>query len=279
MLNWGLGIEHEMRLRFSNKIDISNMTDNNIKIIYKEFGYVPEYLFINSNLLLNLYNKYTKLLLIDYKNNINNKINNTEQFNTLYKYLDNLIIKKKEYPFDDIKFYDINNKENTINYLYYYFTSYKNINYKFLNLDIYFYDKDDFCIDSLNAYTLINFNHMIGSMNLDNIKLCFKILIHGEYEKKYIKILKNKLKISKYNIIEIKNNNINLKIDINDKSSPIINFNMLKKLLFGSDKNIIESEKIFISKFKNNNELLSLLKKLSNNGIPHDDSSAKTTAI
>jgi len=276
MSNWGLGIEHEMRLRFSNKIDISNMNDENIKHIYTKFGYIPEYLFINSSFLLNMYNKYVNLLLKDYKNN--NIINESTQSTiNLYNNLNKLITEKNLYPFDDIRFYDVNNIEQTKDYLFYYFNNYKKNNFKFLNLFFYFYNQENNEIDYLSLYKICNNWRIINNFDLNNIKLHFKKLIDGDYEKEYIKTLKKKLKILNFNIIEIENFNINIKINVIDKKLPIINFKLLEKTLFSINNN--PDQKLSILKFKNNNDILSLLKKLSINEIPHIDYSSKTEAI
>lgn len=282
MSSWGLGIEHEMRLRFSNKIDISNMDDENIKNIYTKFGYIPEYLFINSIFLLNMYNKYVNLLLKDYKsNNIINELNQSNQSNqssiNLYNHLNTLISEKKSYPFDDIRFYDINNVEQTKDYLTHYFDNYKKINFKFLSLIFYFYNQENYEIDYFGLYKICNIWKIINNFDLNNIKLHFKKLIDGDYEKEYIKILKVKIKILNFNIIEINNFYVYIKININDKKSPIINFKLLEKTLFNVNNNL--DQQLFISKFKNNNDILSLLKKLSDNEIPHIDYSSKTEAI
>jgi hypothetical protein len=250
------------------------MNDENIKNIYKKFGYIPEYLFINSSFLLNMYNKYVDLLLKDYKNN--NIINETNQSN-LYNYLNKLITEKQQFPFDNIKYYDINNKEQTKDYLNYYFNNYKKINFKFLNLIFSFYNQENNEIDYFSLYKICNIWTIINSFDLNIIKLHFTKLIDGTYEKEYIKILKKKIKILKFNIIEVENLYIYIKININDKKLPIINFRLLEKTLFNIDINI--DQKLFISKFKNNNDILSLLKKLSVNGIPHVDYSSKTEAI
>ena len=276
MPNWGLGIEHEMRLRFSNKFDISNINDENIKTIYKKFGYVPEYLFINSSLLLNMYNKYVTLLLKDYKNNKEEIIGRNNESNN-YNYLNKLINDKKEFPFNDIKFYNIDNKEQTKDYLNYYFNNYKK-HFKFLNLHFYFYNQDNYEIDYLTFYKICNNWNIINSMDLNNIQLHFNKLLNGNYEKEYIKILKKKLKILNFNIVEIENNYISIKININNKSLPLVDFKLLEKTLFNDKKNN-HDENLFISKFKNNNDILSLLNKLSINGIPHIDYSSKTEAI
>ena len=280
MSSWGLGIEHEMRLRFSNKIDISNMYDENIKSIYKKFGYIPDYLFINSSFLLNMYNKYVTLLLKDYKNNIINETNETNETNelnqsNLYNYLNKLITEKKEFPFDDIRFYDVN-KEQTKNFLNYYFHNYKKKNFKFLDFSFFFYNQDNNEFDYVNLYKICKSWNIINTMDLDNIKLHFKKLIDGDYEKEYIKLLKKKLKILNFNIIEIDNIYIYIKINVNDKKLPIIDFKLLEKTLFNIEH---KEQNLFISKFKNNNDILSLLKKLSDNEIPHIDYSSKTEAI
>ena len=270
MLNWGLGIEHEMRLRFSNKIDISNINDICIKTIHKEFGYIPEYLFIDSKFLLNIYKKYVNLLLKDFKINENNK----KEENT-NKYLDKLIDEKKEFPFDDIKFYNINNIQLTKNNLYYYFNNYKKKNCKFLNLYIEFIDKNDFKI-YLSYFKICDNYKIIKNMNKDEIKLHFDKLVDDTYEKEYIDIIKKNLKLSKFNIIEINGNSINIKIDVNTKL-PIINFKLFCKKIFDNDDDDDIDKNDFLLKFKDIDKLK--LKKLLDNNIPHIDFSFGTSVI
>jgi len=268
MVNWGLGIEHEMRLRFSNKIDISNINDTYIKSIYKEFGYIPDYLFIDSKFLLNIYKKYVNLLLKDFKINENNK----KEENT-NKYLDKLIDEKKEFPFDDIKFYNINNIQLTKNNLYYYFNNYKKKNCKFLNLNIKFFDKYNYKF-FLSYHKIFNNYTIINKMNKDEIILHFNKLVDDTYEKEYIDIIKKNLKLSKYNIIEINGNSINIKFDINTKL-PIINFKLFCKKIFDNDDDIDKND--FLLKFKDIDKLK--LKKLYDNDIPHIDYSFGTELL
>ena len=47
MHTWGLGIEHEMRVRFQHKINILDMKQQYIQEISKRFKYIHNYLFIN----------------------------------------------------------------------------------------------------------------------------------------------------------------------------------------------------------------------------------------
>ena len=273
MINWGLGIEHEVRLRFTNKLDILNINDDNVKDIYENFKYVPEYIFINSNFILNMYNKYVKLLLNEYHMNNNKDISE----NNHYIFLNNLVNKKKEYPFDNIIYFNINNIHNTNDYLDYYFKIYKIKYFKFLNINFYLYDENNYNFTYLSSYSILNHWSTISSMNLDNIKNHFDNLMDGTYEKKYITIIKKYLKLHKFNIIEINNNEVKLKFNKNNKNSPILNINILKKNIFNTKIN--PDIKEFILKFKNNNEILILLKKLYDNSIPHIDFSAKTDVI
>jgi len=276
MVNWGLGIEHEMRLRFSNKIDISNINDTHIKSIHKEFGYIPDYLFIDSRFLLNIYKKYVNILLKDFiinenKNNKNNK--NEENIN---KYLDKLIYEKKEFPFDDIKFYNINDIELTKNNLYYYFNNYRKKNCKFLNLYITFNNKNNYNI-FISSYKIYNNYTIINKMNKDEIKLHFDKLVDDTYEKEYIDIIKKNLKLSKFNIIEKYDDSIYIKIDVNNKKLPIINFKLLCKKIFDNDDIDDIDKNDFLLKFKNIDKLK--LKKLSDNNIPHIDYSFGTNVL
>ena len=207
VLNWGLGIEHEMRLRFSNKFDILNINDKNIDNIYKKFGYIPEYLFISSTFLLKIYNKYVNSLLKHYEDELENDllIKNKDDYNYLMK----IIIEKKEYPFDNINFFNIKNQSKTIDYLIYYFNNYIKINCIFLDLSFHFYnyfDIYDYHYLYFNKYEIIN--KIIKKMNLDDIKKVFNELITGITEKEYIKAVMQRVNyITKKvfaNCIEIK---------------------------------------------------------------------------
>jgi hypothetical protein len=66
MHTWGLGIEHEMRVRFQHNINILDLKQHYVQKISKKFKYIPNYLFINSNLLYNYYRKYCNYIIDDY---------------------------------------------------------------------------------------------------------------------------------------------------------------------------------------------------------------------
>lgn len=277
-MKWGLGIEHEMRLRFTNKLDVLNLEDDNIKYIYNQFGYIPEYLFINSSLLLEIYKKYVNKLLI------NKPLNNPIITNDIDQNINDLVMQKKEYPFDDIKYFDINNKPQTRKYLKKYFNLYQNTHFIFLNQNFFLYldNTSNNYKYNFHLYSdqITKFHDSTYKVELDEIQKLFKNLINGNFEKEYIHLIKIYLDNYNFNTIEIKENKyIHIKIDENNKTSERITIKLLDKFLSKNNKiNNIPSS-IDILKFKNDNNFIDLLSKMHKNGIPHIDYSAETTAL
>ncbi len=276
-MKWGIGIEHEMRLRFCNKLNILDIEEEPLlKNICKKYNYVPEYLFVSSKMLLNLYNKYVDNIIKIYGNN-NNTISNKN--NIIKVKIKKIVQEKKEFPFNDIKFYNPKKERETLNNLYTYESEYIKQHMIFLRFNFRFKDENDYKVDSLSANQMLYYVYNLSKVN--DVKKNIKKIIDGTYEKQYIKLLKNKLKLYDFNKISVENDIITLSVNKEDTTSSIITFDFFKnkylKDLLESDinKNVIDRiiEKINDKNFVNN------LIKMHSNGIPHIDYSAQTEAL
>ena len=268
-MKWNIEIQHEMRLRFNNKLNFLNINNNNLlKDIYKKYNYIPDYLFIDSFLLVDLYQKYLNKMI-----NLSKNIKNKNKDNEI---LEDIVKKKEDFPFDNIHFFNINDKYKTVDYLIEYQSLYIKRYFIFLNLSFYFYDENN------NDISFINFNELYNihfdDLDLLKIKEHFNKLKSGFYEEKYIHVLKKKLKLRNFNVLNSNYiNQYNIKIDKNNTTSPLITFDYLKKKFKNnfnknSNDNIIKN---IISKINDDN----LLKILIKNKIPRINYSFGTSIL
>lgn len=250
MLKWGLGIEHEMRVRFTNKVT-ENHFFQNIK---------DEYIFIDSNTILYYFQLYEPIIMTDFIKYISNK-EEEEYFdkillkNDLYQ----KAINKNPFPLNSLK----THKDYT-ELLNYYL-----IIYTLFNAPLLFF-----------TYNYNNENIIPSLYNsLDNIEILLNKLYNEEAEKKVLNDLKQ-LFINK-NIdncimhmhdgkiqIYFKCANNDSKLDINIFFKKLENNLEQIKSIFTQPYNYIYDKKIY----KN-------LYILYKNGIPHIDNTYKTHAI
>ena len=139
MLHWGLELEHNMALRFSNKLDTIGLKDPLVNKIYKDVAFIPEYLFIDSNLLFELYNNYVDEIISD-KNRqkdkhryIDKHINNDKKKES---YLDECVKKNINFPFDNKKYFNVEKENKTRELLSYYIQKYIAKYFIYLNFSV-----------------------------------------------------------------------------------------------------------------------------------------------
>jgi hypothetical protein len=271
MKKWGIGIEHEMRIRFN-----TNLSELPKDIYDKYFNNVSsQYLFIDSEILLYYFDLYEVNLMINSQQYIKN--NDTDI------YFDKLKMKKEisilaknkiDFPLKDKKFFDLENKkELSIEFLNYYI-----LIYTLYNAPLLFFTYSTNNIN-FSIKELIDNNNI--SESLDD-KLTY--LYNGTYEKKIYNYLQNNSKNSytiqySYNTIKIifLNNKNNKNNKYNTNNTYLLKFINNLDLYIKNIREIFDNELIVddigYDKFYKN------LYTLYNNKIPHIDSTKNTNSI
>ena len=264
MVNWGLGIEHEMRIRFTNKLTILNLDDFIIKKIVENYKYIPDYLFIESNFLLNLFTKYS-IKILDYydnQNSKNSKNKNKNKYNKKininnenpYLYIRYCVDSNLEYPLEHSTYFN-DNIDSWVKYLRYYILLY-NEKY-FLFSSKIFMIIDHFGMNDTNSISIniILMKVLYNSIyDKNKLKIFFTILKKGVFEKEY------KIYIKKYIEANTFINNIEYRWDDNDnyiilnykkENKKNITFEMLEKFCkkYNSTFNKSNNLNIFLKKF------------------------------
>ena len=267
MKNWGIGIEHEMRIRYSKKIP--------------EFP--NEYIFVSSFLLLYFFGiyeqtvmkKFNKYVITDEEKKYYDKI-------ALKNIIKDMAIDKKPYPLDNKLFFDIESTlekmSETKELLKYYISIYTLYHAPLLYFSYIF---------SNNIH--ISINNFIDLNSIHTIDLELKNLYNNNHEKELLKYLKsiflgnnvNKLKFD-YSI----KNEINIYCTItdinnkNNKNNKNVNFtkfiDMVQKTITIIKKHIntdidiikVEEEKMYKNLFM-----------LYNYNLPEIDFSSTTEAL
>ena len=271
MKYWGLGIEHEMRIRFEKKFD-KNIGLN----LNQDFD---NHIFINSFTLLYYFNIYETTIMKDF-----NKYLITDQEKKYYDkiYLKNKLLdivnKKGKYPFQNSLFY---NKENESSF---------SMTKELIDLYIHHYTLHNspflFFEYNFNNELFININSFMDYDYYDNTYKFNKLYNH-EYEKNILKYLKNAFsnkkiykmvfRIESLNKITIRFDYAPNKLDRNIKLLTFDDFiEKINNYIIHLKKHIttkVDLNEIDLNKFYKNLYLL------YSNNIPEIDFSSKTSAI
>ena len=298
MKKWGLGIEHEMRIRFKHPI---SELSSNIKEKYFN-NYHNEYIFIDSELLLYYFNMHEVPLM----KNIEQKDDDIEYFNTisnknnLYQFAKN----KRPFPLEDETYFNISSeksKKESIVYLDYYLMIYRlyhapllffNFTYNYeINMNIKDFIKYNKIIELIynetDKYKIIEFieSELINIYNqshennaFEYLKKLFQKREIGHYMVKYNSIT-NEVYIILFYKDENNKNNKNNKNKVNKNNKTITIKSFIEDLI----KYITNIKSIFESEFNNNNINKKTYYKnlyiLYKNNIPHIDHTYRTLAI
>ena len=291
MKKWGIGIEHEMRVRFKDSI-----FDLKKDIISKYFpNFKNEYIFIYSNLLLYYYDLYEVIIMKNFKKYYNGDDANKNYTRNILLKEDLLILakNKKPYPIKDNNYFNINDMENSLNLLEYYLMVYSLYHSPLL---FFSYDYE------------ISLKEMIKEINIDNNIINNKInnkidnkvdiikeieynlnnLYNGAFELQTYNYLKNKFnkEIIKFYSVSYDDihQNIIFEYDQNNKNINKINKGVSFEEFINSINGIIDAIRnifnndvtindIGYSKFYKN------LYILYSNKIPHIDTTNETSSI
>lgn len=294
MEKWGLGIEHEMRIRFNNNIsDLPKIVRERL-FTKNNQNNDNKYIFMDSTTLLYYFKSYEVSLMKNFKKYITLD-EEKKYFNIILLKLELIELAKSKSPFptDDKKYLDLSTNENkilSIELLEYYLNIYTLYNAPLLHYTYEFNPKL-----FMNIEGFLNFKN-IKELIYDGIDIdilieyideSFEKLYNNEYEKEafnYIKKLfkKNNIREFYFYNSELYNNQI-IKFIYNGENSnsksniDIDKFitkleNNINKFKFIIENNIevsgIEDYKIYKNLFI-----------LYYNKIPHIDYSLQTTAI
>ena len=296
MKRWGLGIEHEMRIRFTNKnVTNKNVTNKNVEYLFVDSHSILYYFKIYEVPLMRNFNKYMQKggsnnqVHTNKHNSNHDKLKEEEYFNNILLKLEliDLAKKNKPFPIENKNFFDIydNDKiKNSFELFNYYLMIYSLFNAPLLFFNYVFNNEVH-----MNLKQLINYNKIIDLVDndkesaMDFIEDVLNNLYNSNYEKEVYKYIKKTFEKKKVDFIYIDTGKYPLIAQINifynDIESKLdINY-LINMMNNGIDK--------FKSVFNNNIEILGIedykfyknLFILYYNEIPHIDYTSKTTAI
>lgn len=281
MKKWGIGIEHEMRIRFKDSI-----FDLKKDIVSKYFpNFKNEYIFIDSKILLYYYNLYEVIIMKNFKKYYNGD-------NTNKNYTKNILLKedliilaknKKPYPIQDTNYFNIDNMENSWNLLEYYLMVYSLYHSPLLFFSYDYEVSLKSMIENINNNDNNNITNTIDIIkkiddNLNN-------LYNGSFELQAYNYLKNKFNKEIIKFYSISYDNIHQNIIFEyDKKSKNINKGISLEIFINSINVIIDSiRNIFNNDVTINdigfNKFYKNLYILYSNKIPHIDYTYETSAI
>ena len=305
MKKWGLGIEHEMRIRFQK--NISELSKKDKDIFFPEFD--NKYIFVSSTLLLYYFYLYEIILM----KNFDKYVKSEEE----QKYLNKVLLKielyklaknKLPFPIENKNILntvrDQNNINDFIEYLNFYIMIYTLYNAPFL---LFTYNINNEA--TINIYILSQYNNLIqllysepnDEVIYDYLNNMLLNLYNNNYELNIINGLKNIFNTKNIKGINLEyeyyfNSNlpiINIIVDNYNNTSKNNNINTGKNNInkytinkFFKDldnysskiRNIFENGNIEISGIDNEKFYKNLFK-MYKNRIPENDLSSKTTAI
>jgi hypothetical protein len=286
MKKWGLGIEHEMRVRFKN--NISELPKNIKNTLFSSVK--NEYIFLDSKTLLYYFNIHELIIMKDFEKYA------TSQQEKIY--LEKILLKKKilekainkiSFPLEDKSFFDINNdlekKNNSLELLEFYLNIYTLYHAPLLFFSYNFNNEIKMSLNIFLEYDkIVNLIYNDENINLtmNLIKNKLNDLYNDNYEKEaftYFKKLFEKKSIKDFFF-----NNINIKkINIDIIYGENINFD-INNFFTKIDRYILELKNIFNQiNFKiegiDNYKFYKNLFILYNNEIPEIDSTYETYSI
>jgi len=266
-INWGLGIEHEMRVRFQK--NISEIPESIKSKFLKNVN--SKYIFVNSELLL----YYFYLYEINFSHNF--AIYNSNDFEylkilTCKKNLYKLAKEGKHYPINNVEY----NNEELINYYVFFYCLYQCplcfLNYNFKN-------EDNIKIGFSKIPTFDDWPHFLE-------KLYNKTFEKSIYDD--LLALKNNYK-NNSNVKITKHNMIRFYYDIEYNNQKTVSYIKRPRVIISLENFNIEKIYKFVENFKKtysdnkinftDSKLLKSLYLLYKNRIPEIDLSDKTTSI
>ena len=162
MKKWGIGIEHEMRVRFKNSIkDLS-------KEIYSNYFYNSknDYIFIESTILLYYFKLYEVVVMKDWINNsdIYSDTDYTKLIKKKYELM-NLAKKKIPYPISEIKYSNKNQIEESLKLIHYYIMI-----YSLFHAPLIFFSYNFNYEMTMDSNKLMNLNNIKSNLDINNIE-------------------------------------------------------------------------------------------------------------
>lgn len=298
MKKWGLGIEHEMRIRFKN--NISELPKNIQTTLFPSIK--NEYIFLDSETLLYYFKMHELTIMNDFE-----KYSSTDDEK---KYLKNLSLKrillekaknKINFPLNDISFFDISDKYNhikisqSLELLLFYLNMYALYHAPLLFFN---YNFNNEIMMSLTGF--LDFMKIFNSIYYEDTNITFDLiedrlnnLYNDNYEKEAFQYFKKLFEKKNIKDFIFSNQtayfiNENIKIDIYVINIDVIYgesnnfdidkfFNKIEKYIL-TIKNIFNQNNFKISGI-NDYKFYKNLFTLYNNKLPEIDNSSKTTVI
>lgn len=274
MKKWGIGIEHEMRVRFKNSIkDLS-------KEIYSNYFYNSknDYIFIESTILLYYFKLYEVIVMKDWINNSNiySDTDYTKLIKKKYELI-NLAKKKIPYPISEIEYFDKNKIEESFKLIHYYIMI-----YSLFHAPLIFFRYNFNYEMTMDSNKLMNLNNIKSNLDINNIEKSLVNLYNGKIENQAydnLKKLFDKKNIDKY---EIHYNDTSLTQEVifyyGDDNISLNDFIKNIDIPIKNIREIFKLEKIDFYNIGHDKFYKNLYDMYSNN-IPHIDSTFQTFAI
>ena len=287
MKKWGLGIEHEMRVRFKN--NISSLPKDVINVLFPDVK--NEYIFISSNTLLYYFKTYELSIMNDFE-----KYANTEEEKI---YLKNLLIKKnllelakkkERFPLEDKSIFNIYSNENITK------NSLDNLNfylkvYTLFNTPLLFFSYNFNNEINMDLNILLKYNEIINSIYNDENKTntmnlldeSLNELYNDNYEKEAFNYLKKLFKtkyVKDFIFYNTESEYFNIDIIYAEESNSFDIDKFFKKIdkYIETFRNIFNETK-FIIEGVDNYKIYKNLFTLYHNNIPHIDGTYQSQAI
>jgi len=280
MYNYGLGIEHEMRMRFTNEIDIKEIIKESDKKNIDLSKY-SKYLFIKTTFITDYFYKMEEDILLNFDKSMatNQEERDFAALNILKREVIDLAIKKKKYPFNDKKFYvfisqksskkqlQINREKQELFKLY--INTYLKYHYPLM------YYKIECGINKFKK-TLHNLPKFPSTKeDFINFKKIMRQFYNGQIYRDYIVNLKKIVIQCNYILINKYSNVITISYySYSDK--PFIQYKSIKNMIL---QNINKEINIRNNQYNLTNLEYKTLYFLNKHKEPHDDYSSHTSAI
>lgn len=285
MTKWGLGIEHEMRLRFTNKI--SELPEILIKKLFPNIK--DDYIFIDSFTILYYFKLYEPLIMKNFEEYIT-----TDDEKEYYRkiMIKNDIIhrakNKLPFPIDNKYFFDLFSSNEiameSIELLNFYISMYSLYNSELLFFNFNFNDEEH-----INFKKIMDIDNILNLINTDikrdKIIDIIENLLHNLYNNNYFNIFLNNLKENLNNkkinniVIDYSNNDINILLIYGKKTNFTFRdiITKIEKYIINI-KQIIDNDNFTIKSIENYNIYKNLFLLYYNN-IPVIDYSSSTSVI
>ena len=280
MYQHGLGIEHEMRMRFTNEIDVKEIIKESDKKNIDLSKY-SKYLFIRTNFIIDYFYKIKERILLNFNKSMatNQEERDYAALNILKREVIDLAIKKKKYPFNDKKFYIFTSQKSSKKQLHIniekqellklYINTYSKYHYPLM------YYKIEYNINKIKK-TLYNLPKFPSTKeDFINFQKFMRQFYNGQIYRDYIVNFKKIVIQCNHFVINIYSNTIIIAY-YSYLEKPLIQYKSIKHVIL---QQVNEEINIDNNQYNLTNLEYKTLYFLNKNKEPHYDSSSLTSAI